>query len=215
MKWRTISFSAISGSRGSAAEALPGRPAPAPGDGSGSRRPARLLVPGLEALEGDRGRRRAARSRCAGGVIVDAPPPAPCRRVRATSATSATVDVRGRPLLGHGDEQDVVHALVVAPEHVARMDAALASGRDDLAGGERRTQGELLERRRRRTPPAGRCARARSRRATCTSPRPRAGPPGRARRAVDEAAQGEQRLVGRRCSTSPSRGGCAARASAA
>ena len=56
------------------------------------------------------------------------------------------VDLRRRALLGHGDEQHVVHPLVVAAERVARMDAALARRRDDLARVPSDAHGKLLER---------------------------------------------------------------------
>ena len=56
------------------------------------------------------------------------------------------VDLGRRPLLGDGDEQHVVHALVVAAERVARMDAPLARRRDHLAGVPSDADGKLLER---------------------------------------------------------------------
>src|SRR3954468_22191596 len=56
------------------------------------------------------------------------------------------VDLRGRPLLGDRDEQDVVHPLVVAPERVAGMDAALARRLDDVARVPSDAHCKLLER---------------------------------------------------------------------
>ena len=57
-----------------------------------------------------------------------------------------TVDVLDRLLLGHGDEQHVVHALVVATERVAGVDPVLARAADDLASRQRSPERDLLER---------------------------------------------------------------------
>ena len=47
------------------------------------------------------------------------------------------IDVVGRPLLGHRDEEHVVHPLVVAAEHVAGVHSALAHTAHDLTRGHR------------------------------------------------------------------------------
>ena len=52
----------------------------------------------------------------------------------------------GRALLGHADEQRVLHSGVVALERVARMDALLPRGADCLLGGTSDAHGKLLER---------------------------------------------------------------------
>src|SRR4051812_7249307 len=55
------------------------------------------------------------------------------------------VDLLRRPLLGHRDEEDVVHALVVAAERVARVHAALARVADHVPRVPSDADGKLLE----------------------------------------------------------------------
>src|SRR6266542_4505342 len=55
------------------------------------------------------------------------------------------VDVRGRPLLGHADEQRVVHARVVAAKGVAGVHAVCPRVADRLAGAPSDADGKLLE----------------------------------------------------------------------
>ena len=105
------------------------------------------------------------------------------------------VDVGRAALLGDRDQEDVVQALVVAAEGVARMDAARARVRDHVARAPRSADGELLE---------GRPVRERERQA---EPLLRVGAEAHARLAelaqplraepgqVDEAGEREQGLV--------------------
>src|SRR5512132_526692 len=57
-----------------------------------------------------------------------------------------TVDLCGRPLLGHRDEQRVVQARVVTAERVAGMDARRARIADRVLPGSSDAYGKLLER---------------------------------------------------------------------
>ena len=163
VKWRTISGSATSGSLGGATGAASREP-PAPG----GRAAAACRRDGRSATA-----RRSAASRARRF---------PVRRSCADLAEHVreTVDVVDRLLLGHGDEQHVVHALVVATERVAGVDPVLARAADDLASRQRSPERDLLERprveRRVRAAPA----RARTARARGTSRRPPAGPAARA-----------------------------------
>ena len=104
-----------------------------------------------------------------------------------------------RALLGDGDEQDVVQPRVVAPDRVAGVHAPLAGGLDDLAAAPPDAHAELLE---------GRLARERELGAGRGQPLLRVLGERHARLAhlaqplrpepaqVDEAAEGEERLVG-------------------
>src|SRR4029079_5144108 len=105
-----------------------------------------------------------------------------------------------RPLLRHRDEQRVVHALVVAPERMARVDSLRPGGADRLAGVPPGPDRKLLERcligkqqfesRRRQA-----LLRVPSKRHASLPPPPK---PLRAEpRQVHEAGEGKQRLVRR------------------
>ena len=121
MKWRTISGSAISGSRGGVRRASAG------GD-----------VRGRHARIGD--------PRCppAGArLLVDQPHAATAPTSASTSASRSMSAARA--LLGEAHQQHVVHALVVAPERIARVHAELAGGADHLARRPAGADRELLE----------------------------------------------------------------------
>mgnify|MGYP003694213937 CR=1 FL=1 len=71
-----------------------------------------------------------------GGTFVE--------ELHAASTSREAVDLCGRPLLGHRDEQRVIQARVVTTERVARMDARRACSPDRvLAGRPTRTANSL------------------------------------------------------------------------
>src|SRR4029077_15872372 len=85
---------------------------------------ARSWEPLLRGAPAETARRRAARP---------ATPDRPRARADLGEDVREAIDVCGSPTLGDRDEQDVVHALVVAAEDVPGMHTALACALDDLA----------------------------------------------------------------------------------
>ena len=182
VKWRTSSGSASSGRRGgSARRRCSGTPPPAGRSGARSRRAGRTAL------------------------LVDELHQAPT--CSSTSASRSMSD--GLRLSVTATSRTSIHALVVAAERVAGMHSVRAP-RDHLARGTRQPDRELLERR-----PLGNAS-GRPSRAFAYAPRlMQVSPTSRrpAARAGKRLEAGEARASpgSSSCSTSPSRGGCAAR----